>query len=118
MYIKINVDQIKVFAYHGVYEEERLSGRYFWVDVELNVEADESGVLSDDLSATYNYELVTNIVYREMKTTAFLLEKKALEMANLIKNSDVKIQRVKLKLTKSRPPVKGEVGSVSVEVFV
>lgn len=118
MQVKISVDQIKIWAYHGVYYEERVSGRYFLVDVTVDVEVHETDVLTDELSSTYNYELISSIVQEEMKESCALLEKKAILMAQKIKKSDVRIQRVQLKLSKTNPPLPGEVGSTSVEIFV
>ncbi|MCO5248093.1 MAG: dihydroneopterin aldolase [Chitinophagales bacterium] len=118
MYIKINLEQMKVYAYHGVYNEERLQGQYYFVDVELNVKVDEQGILMDDLVATYNYELLAKTISEEMQIPSSLLEKKALEISNKIKQSDDRIQNVKLKLTKPHPPMMGDIGSTSVEIVV
>ncbi len=118
MQITIRVDQIKVWAYHGVYQEERVAGRYFLVDVAVVAELSEAELLTDDLSATYNYERIADIVQQEMKVTCALLEKKAIEMAREIQKSDMRIKNVQLKLTKLQPPLKGEVASTSVEIFI
>lgn len=118
MQVKISVEQIKVWAYHGVYHEERISGRYFLVDVTVCAELDEEALLTDELAATYNYEYISNIVQEEMKIPAALLEKKAIQMAKKIKLSDDRISQVMLKLSKLHPPLEGEVESTSVEIFV
>lgn len=114
----IRVEQIKVWAYHGVYPEEKKIGRYFLVDVELEVELEPKAVLIDDLSSTYNYEHVVRIVEEEMKISCDLLEKKSLEMALKIKESDSKVQQVRLRLTKLQPPFKTEVEATSVEILI
>lgn len=118
MQVKISVDQIKIWAYHGVYHEERVSGRYFLIDVTVDVDVDEQEILTDQVSSTYNYEWIASIVQEEMKESCALLEKKAILMAQKIKSSDHRIQKVRLKMSKTNPPLPGEIGSTSVEIFV
>jgi|SRR5690554_3543032 len=118
MQVTIRVDQIKLWAYHGVYKEEQVVGGHFLVDVELMMDLSEDEILTDDLSATYNYELIVKIVEREMTETCALLEKKAVQMARAIQSSDSRIQQLKLRLSKLRPHFKTEVKATSVEVLV
>lgn len=118
MQVTIRVEQIKVWAYHGVYQEEKVAGRYFLVDVSITAELSEEQLLTDDLSATYNYEWIAEIVQDEMKISCALLEKKAIEMARKIESTDKRIRSVQLKLTKLQPPLKGEIGSTSVEILI
>lgn len=118
MHVNISVEQIKVWAHHGVYQEERVTGRYFLVDVSVIAELNEKELLKDELSATYNYEMIAEIVQEEMQDTCALLEKKAIHMAQKIKMSDARIIQVKLKLSKLNPPLPGVVGSTAVEILV
>lgn len=118
MQVTVRVDQIKLWAYHGVYEEEQVLGGHFLVDVALKVELSEEELLTDELSSTYNYEMVVKIVEREMNNTCALLEKKAVQMARAIQSSDPRVKEVQLRLTKLRPHFKTEVGATSVEILL
>jgi len=118
MQVVINVEQIKVWARHGVYASERIAGRYFLVDVSVTAQLDEAALMTDALTATYNYETIARIVKEEMAEPCALLEKKALQMAGKIRQSDERLVKVALKLTKLQPPMEGEVGATSVEICV
>lgn len=118
MEVTIRVDQIKVYAYIGVYHEEKILGSYFVIDIEVKVDLSESELLTDELAATYNYEYIANIVQDEMKIACALLEKKSIEIAQRIKDSDTRLKSVKIKLSKLQPPLQGEIGSTSVEILI
>ena len=118
MEVTIRVEQIKVFAYIGVYHEEKILGSYFMVDVEVKANLSETELLTDELSATYNYEWIADIVQNEMKISCALLEKKAIEIARKIINTDNRLNNVRIKLSKLQPPLKGEIGSTSVEILI
>ena len=118
MEVTIRVDQIKVYAYIGVYHEEKILGSYFMIDVEVKIDLSEKELLTDNLSATYNYEWIANIVQEDMKIACALLEKKAIEIARRIKDSDTRLKSVKIKLSKLQPPLQGEIGSTSVEILI
>jgi 7,8-dihydroneopterin aldolase/epimerase/oxygenase len=116
MEVIINVSGIKTWSRHGVYENERISGRYFLTDVQVKAEVDAQAILHDDLSATVNYELINDIVLEKMAVPVRLLEKLAAEIADAIKKADSRIVEVKVIVTKLCPPLFGEVGSTSVEI--
>ncbi len=118
MEVTIRVDQIKVYAYIGVYHEEKVLGNYFVVDVEVNADLSEEELLTDELAATYNYEWIAQIVQSEMKISCALLEKKAIEIARKILGTDTRLKTVKIKVLKLHPPMKGEIGSTSVEILI
>lgn len=118
MNIIIHVTGIKTYARHGVYENERVSGRYFVTDVCVTADLDERELLKDELHATFNYEVANAVVQKKMQHPVQLLEKLAIEIAKEIKNSDLRIKEVRVKVTKLHPPLPGEVESTSVEVSI
>lgn len=118
MEVTIRVDQIKVYAYIGVYHEEKVLGNYFLIDVEVKADLSEQELLTDELSTTYNYEWIAHIVEDKMKISCALLEKKAIEIAREILSTDNQLISVRIKLSKLNPPLKGEIGSTSVEILI
>jgi dihydroneopterin aldolase len=118
MDIRINVNGIKTWARHGVYENERISGRYFVTDISILADLERADLLKDELLATFNYETANDIVRRKMQTPVQLLEKLAIEIAEELKASDTRIKEVRVKVTKLNPPLPGEVESTSVEVNI
>lgn len=82
--IKIGIEGIRIFAYHGYYEEERRIGREFLLDIYIQMELDKVGT-TDELSDTVNYEQVLAICKEEMEITSKLLEHVCIRIAKKIK---------------------------------
>lgn len=118
MQVVISVEGIKVWAFHGVYAEEQVNGRYFVVDATVTAELNADQLLSDRLEATVNYETIYRIVHEKMAQPAALLEKVALDIAQTVQSADQRIVQTRIKLTKLQPPLGGEVASTSVEIIV
>ena len=118
MQVVISLEGIKVWAYHGVYAEEQVNGRYFVVDSTVKAELDGDLLLSDRLEATVNYETIHRIVQEKMSQPAALLEKVALDIAQAVQSADQRIVQTRIKLTKLQPPLGGEVAATSVEIIV
>lgn len=68
---KIDIKQIRSFAYHGVYELEKKKGAWFETDVELFTGWKQVPV---HLEKTVNYEQVISIVQRRMSEPQDLIE--------------------------------------------
>ena len=64
----ISLEDIRIHAFHGFYDEEQVVGNDYRIDVYLAVDAD-SAAKDDDLFATVNYELVYHICLSEMRKT-------------------------------------------------
>jgi len=74
---KIFLKNMEFFAYHGVLDEERISGQKFQIDVEMVVDFNEA-IASDNVFDTVDYskvyedvkEIVTNRRYKLIETLA------------------------------------------------
>ena len=62
---KIRIDDIKIYAYHGVLPEEKRDGQDFLVSAELELDLKTSGT-SDKLESTVNYADVTKLIIRNI----------------------------------------------------
>lgn len=80
----IGIEGIRIFAYHGYYEEERSIGREFVIDIHIQMESDKAAN-TDELSDTVNYEEVLDICKEEMAITSKLLEHVCIRIAKKIK---------------------------------
>lgn len=110
---RVGVEGVRIFAYHGFYEEEQLSGTEFIVDLitEMPVETDGN----DDLADTVNYEILLNIIQREMSETRKLIETVAWNILQATKREFGYLQRIKITLRKANLPVGIEVKNSVVE---
>jgi dihydroneopterin aldolase len=111
----IRLNGMEFFAYHGYHAEERTIGNRYRVDIELETNFGEAA-LSDDLSATINYEKVFGIVRDRMQVPARLLEHIAHEIVHHIRAAFPQVERVQAEVTKFNPPLGGVCVSASVVV--
>lgn len=115
MTAKIGLEDVRIHAPHGFFEEEHLMGNEFSIDVE--VEASITGAAEhDDLGGTVNYATIYYLIQAEMKKPTQLLEALAYRMGNRILNQFDSVSSVKLRLRKLNPPLGGKVGAAVVEV--
>lgn len=109
----IFLENIKIYAYHGVLDQERVVGNNYVINLKLTLDLSRAAV-SDDLNDTVSYADVFAIIKREMQTSSQLLEHVAGRILDAIKQTYPTIEEVELKLSKLNPPVGGEVESASV----
>ncbi|MEN9522463.1 MAG: dihydroneopterin aldolase [Bacteroidota bacterium] len=111
--MKIIFSDIKIFAHHGWYDEERKIGHWFSVDV--NIELNEKHIINDDIQNTFNYEEVYKIVKEEMALTQRLLETVAQNILQKIMNHKA-INIATVRLNKIAPYKMEGVEKVAIEL--
>jgi dihydroneopterin aldolase len=96
----INIAGIEVFAFHGVYENEKRDGQKFIID--LSAQLDFMAVAaSDELSSTVNYVELTDYVVKLASQSRFdLLESLAVYIATEVLNRFPVINLVQLSIRK------------------
>ena len=109
----IEVNGIKIYAFHGCLPEEAEIGGHYRVDVMLNT--DFSGAAeSDDLSKTVDYVIVNKIVSEEMQIRSKLIEHVGQRILTRLKNNIKNIDFIRIKIIKICPPINGDVESVAI----
>lgn len=114
MISKILIEDLKIYAYHGVLPEETIIGTYYLVNVEVHADLWKAAK-TDDLQDTLNYAEINALIHQEMKIPSKLMEHVAGRIMNAIKDSFPTISFIKIKITKTNPPMPGEMRGVSVE---
>lgn len=115
MKTKIKLEEIKIYAYHGVLENERKIGAYYILDLELGYNF-QKAMQTDSLYDTINYAQINEIVHQEMSISSNLLEFVVGRILKRIKDEFMGIDYIRIQLKKMNPPMKGEVFSAGVEV--
>lgn len=110
---RIALEGMHFFAYHGYYEEERIVGNQFIIDVLVDVDTFDSQ--DDNIDDTVNYEVIYDITKSHMEKKYKLLETIALNISNDIKSKFPKIKSVKTRVSKVGPQLGGEVDKAVVE---
>ena len=110
-YLKIK--DIKLWARVGVLEEERELGQLFSLDVFLWADF-ENCTQKDDIKSTVDYSKLVEILKSQSKKISCLtIEKYSNEILNII-NEKFELNRIKIILTKCKPPIIGFDGEVSI----
>ena len=112
---KILLENLKIYAFHGVLPEEKIIGTYYILNVEIHTNLWKASE-TDDLQDTINYAEINDIIHEEMKIPSKLLEHVAGRIINKISEKFPQIEFIKVKITKTNPPMKGEMDGVSVEM--
>ena len=112
---KVSLEGMEFYARHGYYEEERVIGNKYSVDVTLEVDFSEAAS-ADKLDGTVNYEKVYEIVQRVMNIDANLLEYLAGKMINELKITFEEVTKVWVRISKYNPPIKGLCHRATVEL--
>lgn len=112
----IRIDNLEVYAYHGVYDEEKEKGQYFYVNAELYTNTRKAG-MNDDLDASTNYGTVCDFIHDFMtKHTYDLVETVAEQLAQALLLEFKLVKSVLLEIRKPHAPIEKEFESVSVEI--
>ncbi|WP_265129532.1 dihydroneopterin aldolase [Chryseobacterium oranimense] len=112
---KIFLEDVKIYAYHGVLPEENIIGTYYILNAELHTDLWKAAE-TDDLDDTISYADINGIIHREMTTKSKLLEHVAGRIITKIHQSFPQISYIKLKITKTSPPMEGEMKGASIEL--
>lgn len=94
----ISINKLKIYAYHGVLDQENRVGNNFLVSVKLYYPI-LSAMKNDNLSGTLNYAEVIETIQNIMKTPSRLIE-------NVI-------ERIRASLALQYPLIKG--GTITIE---
>lgn len=115
--IKIHINGLEVYAYHGVLPEERKLGQAFIFDIVLSLSPDSKAAESDAIEDTVDYADVCDLVIHTATRHPFnLLEKLAAEIASAILRRYPAVESVKLKVTKPSPPIAHPLKGVAVSL--
>jgi len=109
--LTIHLEQILFRSYHGLYEEERINGNDFLVDVTVKYQPfGEINRIED----TINYAEVFELVRKRMAIATPLLETVAMDIAALILSEFKVAEKVMITIKKLNPPIKNFNGKVGV----
>lgn len=113
--LTISVENVKFFAYHGVFEMERVVGNEFEVSLSVEMSMPES-LKDDNLSDTISYADIFQIIRTEMEIPSCLIEHVAYRIVQKIRNKWDQIKKGEIKITKVSPPIEAFTGNASVKI--
>ncbi|MCD6179061.1 MAG: dihydroneopterin aldolase [Bacteroidales bacterium] len=109
----IAIEGMEFYAYHGCFEEEKIIGTSFVVDLYFNTDTSEAEK-TDNLSKTVNYLDVYQSVKKQMQIGSNLLEHISRRILLAVQHEFPQVEWAKVKIQKLNPPLGGKMKSVSV----
>jgi dihydroneopterin aldolase len=110
---RIELKELKFYAYHGVLPQETLVGNNYIITVALTAPLAKA-MVSDNLDDTVNYAAVYTIIQQEMAIPSRLLEHVAGRILHSLKYHFPQLTGIKLSVSKLNPPIGGDIHSASV----
>lgn len=112
----IIIENLNVFAHHGVYPEETRDGQNFYVNAVLYTDTKKAGY-SDELEDSTNYGEVCQEIHRFLTEHTYkLLEAAAEKLAEYLLQTFPLIQELTLEIRKPEAPIPLPFESVSVKI--
>jgi dihydroneopterin aldolase len=112
---QINVEGIRLYAYHGCLPEETIIGGEYILDVYMTYDFSDAAA-TDDINLTIDYCSVFEICKEEMAIPSKLIETVGKRIYDKIIHAFPKLIETKVKITKLLPPMNGPVDKVSIVI--
>lgn len=113
---EIRIENLEIYAGHGVFEDENRLGQPFFVDIILYTDTRAAGE-RDDLRLSTHYGEVSHLVNRFLKEHTYkLIETAAEKAAEQILLHFPLVQSLDLEIRKPKAPIGLPFGSVSVKI--
>jgi len=112
---RIAINDMRFYAYHGCFEQERAIGTHFRVDLVFTTDTAKAEV-SDNISDTVSYLDVYRTVKQQMQQPSNLLEHVARRVGEAVLADYPAVDDVTVRVYKLNPPLGGQMDSVSVEL--
>ncbi|MBP1533283.1 MAG: 2-amino-4-hydroxy-6-hydroxymethyldihydropteridine diphosphokinase [Ruminococcus sp.] len=113
---KICIEELKIFAHHGVFEHENINGQNFYVNAVLYVDTEKAG-RTDCLEDSVNYGTVCELISKVMTENTYkLIETAAQSVAEAILSEYDLVESVDIEISKPEAPIDMEFWSVSVKI--
>ena len=114
---RIAINDMRFYAHHGCFEQERTIGTNFRVDLVFTTDTSRAE-LSDNIGDTVSYLDVYQVVKSEMAKPSNLLEHVARRVGEAVLAKFPAVEDVTVAVHKLNPPLGGQMDSVSVTLEI
>ena len=113
---QIKIENLEVYAGHGVYQEENRNGQLFVIDVTLYADLREAG-MTDEISLSTHYGEVCRFINRFLREHTYrLIEAAAEHLSRELLLAFPRVEKLALELKKPKAPIGLPISSVSVRM--
>lgn len=110
--LKIHLNKLWFHAYHGLYEQEKITGNQFEVNIVLTQDLVAQEI--SELKQTTDYAAVYHLVKECMNQATPLLETLAQVICKKILAQFSLVNKVEIEIIKLQPPIKDFKGTVGI----
>ena len=114
IYMRISLNDVHFFGYHGIYEEEKILGNTFIVNLHVDFIPAKNSVTN--ITETIDYVTLFELVKARMAKPTPLLETIVTELAETILKDFTLVHTVFVKITKSQVAINSLEGNMSVAI--
>ena len=111
----VKVENLKIYAFHGCMEEEKVIGSDYVVNVCATCSVGKKA-FDDEIVGTVDYVDLARIVKREMSIRSKLLEAVVNRIISCCFNEISVLDEISVTVSKLNPPINADVDSVSVTI--
>lgn len=111
--ITVELKQLRLFAYHGLFPEEQKTGNEFEINLAVSYLPVKNRI--DSIAETVNYAELFQLVKEEFQTPTALLETLVMAITEEIKTRYPFVKRISLSIDKLHPPITSFTGQVGVK---
>ncbi len=110
---RISLNDVRLYAFHGVLPQERKTGAWYRVTLEVDYPFSPA-MASDDIADTASYAGMLDIIKREMAVPSRLLEHVAGRILSALFETFPLSAGAEIKIVKENPPVGCDTGGACV----
>ena len=111
----VKVENLKIYAFHGCMEEEKVIGSDYVVNI-CAVCSVGKKAFEDEIGGTVDYVSLARIAKREMSVRSELLEAVVNRIISCCFSEISVLEQISVTVSKLNPPINADVGSVSVSM--
>ena len=111
----VKVENLKIYAFHGCMEEEKVIGSDYIVNICATCSVGKKA-FEDEIEGTIDYADLARIAKREMYIRSKLLEAVVNRIINCCFDEISVLDQISVTVSKLNPPINADVDSVSVSI--
>jgi len=109
----VEIEGMEIFAFHGVFPEEKKNGQLFRVDGLFRYDAGVASQ-SDEIADAMDYTLICRLIEDEMRIPSSLLEHVAYRIIRRLKMEILLLEYIRITITKLKPPITTKLSGIRV----